>query len=235
MYSNIKVYQKYLVTSIKEGCATRSLYVSSGPKANNQRGRGSGPCCNSQQPIWIFHVNCVHKLLKSVNRHMVQTLVTNDFVWNAHRSRQKSWSSYTSHGKGTRWLVKTSIVHIHVFKGVRRHLESNEGNSHWIPCLAVSWLLLDIGGFTLFLKIEKRKRSDHDSVLWQKPLCHQKIKKKLRDITKAQPDTLSTPRLRTVLELATHNTWPNHWSLWHLSQEPHCARFRRVLTCSSIV
>ena len=32
MYSNIKVYQKYLVTSIKVGCATRSLYASSGPK-----------------------------------------------------------------------------------------------------------------------------------------------------------------------------------------------------------
>ena len=49
MYSNIKVYQKYLATSIKVGCATRSLYASSGPKAegvptNNQRGRGSGPC-----------------------------------------------------------------------------------------------------------------------------------------------------------------------------------------------
>ena len=49
MYSNIKVYQTYLVTSIKVGCATRSLYASSGPKAervptNNQRGWGSGPC-----------------------------------------------------------------------------------------------------------------------------------------------------------------------------------------------
>ena len=49
MYSNIKVYQNYLVTSIKVGCATRSLYASPGPKAegvptNNQRGRGSGPC-----------------------------------------------------------------------------------------------------------------------------------------------------------------------------------------------
>ena len=49
MYSNIKVYQKYQATSIKVGCATRSLYASSGPKAegvptNNQRGRGSGPC-----------------------------------------------------------------------------------------------------------------------------------------------------------------------------------------------
>ena len=43
MYSNIKVYQKYLVTSIKVGCATRSPYASSGPKAEgvptyNQRG-----------------------------------------------------------------------------------------------------------------------------------------------------------------------------------------------------
>ena len=49
MYSNIKVYQKYLVTSIKVGCATRSLHASSGPKAervptNNQRVWGPGPC-----------------------------------------------------------------------------------------------------------------------------------------------------------------------------------------------
>ena len=35
MYSNIEVYQKYLVTSIKVGCATRSLYASSGPNAEN--------------------------------------------------------------------------------------------------------------------------------------------------------------------------------------------------------
>ena len=45
MYSNIIVYQKYLVTSIKVGCATRSLYASLGPNAegfptNSQRGRG---------------------------------------------------------------------------------------------------------------------------------------------------------------------------------------------------
>ena len=49
MYSNIKVYQKYLMTSIKVGCVTRSLYASSGLNAegvptNNQRRRGSGPC-----------------------------------------------------------------------------------------------------------------------------------------------------------------------------------------------
>ena len=49
MYSNIKIYQKYVVTFIKVGCATRSLYVSSGPTTegvpnNNQRGQGSGSC-----------------------------------------------------------------------------------------------------------------------------------------------------------------------------------------------
>ena len=49
MYSDIKAYQKYIVTSIKVGCPTRSLYASSGPKAegvpsNNQMGRGSGLC-----------------------------------------------------------------------------------------------------------------------------------------------------------------------------------------------
>ena len=49
MFSNIKVYQKYIVASIIVGSATRSLYARSGPKAegvptNNQRGGGSGPC-----------------------------------------------------------------------------------------------------------------------------------------------------------------------------------------------
>ena len=47
--SYIIVYQKYIGTSVKVGCATHSLYVSSGQKAEgvptyNQRGRGSGPC-----------------------------------------------------------------------------------------------------------------------------------------------------------------------------------------------
>ena len=49
MNSNIIVYQKYLVTSIKVGCATRSLYSSSCPNAegvptNSQMGRELGPC-----------------------------------------------------------------------------------------------------------------------------------------------------------------------------------------------
>ena len=50
MYScYIIVYRKYIGISIIAGCAARSLYASSGPKAegvptNNQRGRGSGPC-----------------------------------------------------------------------------------------------------------------------------------------------------------------------------------------------
>ena len=33
IHKNIIVYQKYIGTSIKVGCATRSLYASSGPKA----------------------------------------------------------------------------------------------------------------------------------------------------------------------------------------------------------
>ena len=45
----IIVYKKYIGTSVKVCCATRSLYAITGPKAegvptNNQRGRGSGPC-----------------------------------------------------------------------------------------------------------------------------------------------------------------------------------------------
>ena len=49
IYSNIIVYQIYLVTSIEEGCAMSSLYASSGQKTEgvptkNQWGRGLGPC-----------------------------------------------------------------------------------------------------------------------------------------------------------------------------------------------
>ena len=49
IYSNIIVDQKYIGTSIEVGCATHSLYASSGQKAekvptNNQRERRSGPC-----------------------------------------------------------------------------------------------------------------------------------------------------------------------------------------------
>ena len=58
IYSNIIGYQKYVGTSIKVGCATRSLYASSGPKAegvptNNHRGRGSGPCRLLGGPSYI--------------------------------------------------------------------------------------------------------------------------------------------------------------------------------------
>ena len=50
IHSNIIEYQKYIGTSIEVGCATRSLYASSGQKAagvptNIQRGRGSE--CNA--------------------------------------------------------------------------------------------------------------------------------------------------------------------------------------------
>ena len=48
IFSNIIVYQKYIGTSFKIGCATRSLCASSGPKAKevpttNQRGRDYSP------------------------------------------------------------------------------------------------------------------------------------------------------------------------------------------------
>ena len=48
-YNNIIVYQKYIGTSIKVGCATHNLSASSDPKTegvptNTQRGRGSGSC-----------------------------------------------------------------------------------------------------------------------------------------------------------------------------------------------
>ena len=48
-YSNIIVYQTYIGTSMKVGCATHSLYASTGPKAeavptNKRRGRKSGLC-----------------------------------------------------------------------------------------------------------------------------------------------------------------------------------------------
>ena len=50
MYSNKKYIKKYLVTSIKVGCATRSLYAGSGPKA--EEGRGSG--IRTLSPLWRF-------------------------------------------------------------------------------------------------------------------------------------------------------------------------------------
>ena len=49
MCSNIKVYQKDLVMPIQVGCATRSLCVSSGPKAEGvpTKIRGNG----DQDPV----------------------------------------------------------------------------------------------------------------------------------------------------------------------------------------
>ena len=51
MYSNIKVYQKYLATSIKVGCATRSLYASSGPKAEEEQTLRSASPLSGVSPI----------------------------------------------------------------------------------------------------------------------------------------------------------------------------------------
>ena len=52
MYRNIWVYQKYLVMSIKVGCATRRLYASSGPKAGvptNNQGDGNQDLVASEE------------------------------------------------------------------------------------------------------------------------------------------------------------------------------------------
>ena len=59
MHSNIKVYQKYLATSIKVGCATRSLYASSGPKAEgvklySRNFERNGPVYNSNIRKFIY-------------------------------------------------------------------------------------------------------------------------------------------------------------------------------------
>ena len=95
MYSNIKVYQKYLVTSIKVGCATRSLYASSGPKAegvptNNQRGRGSGPC-----RLW-------GGLDKA--RHIVPT---------ACAERHQTWVDMVLYSESTRPENRDTCIHRH--------------------------------------------------------------------------------------------------------------------------
>ena len=62
IYSHIIVYQKCKMTSIKEGCATRSLYASSGRKCegvpiNNQRGRGSEPCHTNSDTHCSLNIN----------------------------------------------------------------------------------------------------------------------------------------------------------------------------------
>ena len=59
IYSNIKVYTKYIGTSIKEGCVRCNLYASSGPKTegvqtNNYRGRGSAPVASAE--VYRIHV-----------------------------------------------------------------------------------------------------------------------------------------------------------------------------------
>ena len=78
MNSNVKVYQKYLVMSIKVGCATRSLYASLGPKAegvstNNQKGQRSGPC-RLLGGIYDWDiVDCVVKQPISLNKKFLAT------------------------------------------------------------------------------------------------------------------------------------------------------------------
>ena len=51
MYSNIIIYQKYLVTSIKVRCTTRSLYASSGPKVEGVPTYNEGGGDGDQDPV----------------------------------------------------------------------------------------------------------------------------------------------------------------------------------------
>ena len=55
IYSYIKVYQKYIGTSILVGSATRSQYASSGPKAEGVRSQ-RGRVCSLKCEISV----CVH-------------------------------------------------------------------------------------------------------------------------------------------------------------------------------
>ena len=49
VYSNIIIYQKYLGTSNKVSCATRSLFASSGPKAEGVNGDGDQDLVASEE------------------------------------------------------------------------------------------------------------------------------------------------------------------------------------------
>ena len=63
MYSNKIVYQKYLVTSIKVGCATRSLYASSGPKAEGVPANNQYKCTDICKQSEIDFYTCINAAL----------------------------------------------------------------------------------------------------------------------------------------------------------------------------
>ena len=94
IYRNIIVYQTYIGTSIKVGCATLSLHASSGPKAeevptNNQRGRGSGPCrlwggldkARHIVPIALLVQRLRNYLYKTVKRPITRPKVLSIIAW----------------------------------------------------------------------------------------------------------------------------------------------------------
>ena len=75
----------------------------------------------------------------------------------------------------------------------------------------------DISSFSISISGGKRKRKRSDSVLWQKPYTHRKIKNQ-RDNTKTPPKTSITQRLRTDLgrsvwvTIATQLVWLNQFT-----------------------
>ena len=111
IYSNIKVYRN-IGTSIKVGCATRSLYASSGPKAegvltNNQRGSGSGPC-----RLWGGLDKARH-IVPTALLVRVQRL-KNELYKAAKRAKYKTYSPLDDH-----WVILSTSNAFNYFRARR--------------------------------------------------------------------------------------------------------------------
>ena len=99
IHSNMIVYQKYKGASIKVGCATYSLYASSGFKAegvptNNQRQRGSGPCRlwgglekarHIVPTAFLVRVQCLKLTFRHINRRHIclniKSIIVHPMLW----------------------------------------------------------------------------------------------------------------------------------------------------------
>ena len=104
MYCNIGVYQKYLVPSIKVGCATRSLYACSGPKAegvptNNQGDGPQGPMTlwpwlnkQTNKQTWQIQDAPDHSIWGHKKRHILRSIhyTKSDVINNMDRNQKPS-------------------------------------------------------------------------------------------------------------------------------------------------
>ena len=97
MYSNIKVYQKYLATSIKVGCATRSLYARSGPKAE-----GVWKELNS---VFIHYVET-----SAFIAHILCLTVTANFVLNLFEYVSVKRPRLVTNNQFWDWLISIEVI-----------------------------------------------------------------------------------------------------------------------------